>query len=103
MRQSYTGQALALLTNRQIAYGYHHTERFLTELAQVGADEVLTQALASWTASLWKPKLQGRESPLPVLYVDGHRKPVYADSALPTRVDRTYGKSLGVSRSGAVA
>jgi hypothetical protein len=43
-----------------------------------GADEALTKALASWTASLWEPKPQGRDCPLTVLYVDGHRKPVYA-------------------------
>ena len=34
----YTGQALALLTGRHRAYGYRHTERFLAELACVGAD-----------------------------------------------------------------
>src|ERR1700694_5970127 len=54
--RGYTGQALALLTGRRLAYGYRHIERFLAELAQVGADEMLTQALASWTASLWKPQ-----------------------------------------------
>ncbi len=88
MRQSYTGQALALLTGRRRAYGYRHTERFLAELARSGADVPLTEALARWTAPLWKPKSQGRESPAPVFYVDGHRKPVYADAALPTRINR---------------
>ena len=52
--RGYTGHALALLTGRRLAYGYRHIERFLAELAQIGADEVLTDALASWTASLWK-------------------------------------------------
>jgi hypothetical protein len=93
--RGYTGQALALLTSRQIAYVYRHTERFLTELAQVGADEALTQALASWTASLWEPKPQGSESPLPILYVDGHRKPVYADALIPRGLIGRTGKVLG--------
>jgi hypothetical protein len=37
--RSYTGQALALLTGRRLAYGYRYTERFLAELAQVEAHE----------------------------------------------------------------
>ena len=44
--RGYTGQALALLTGRHRAYGYRHTERFLAELASVGADASLTEALA---------------------------------------------------------
>jgi hypothetical protein len=47
-----TGQMLALLTGRDRAYGYRHTERFLAELASSGADAPLTEALARWTASL---------------------------------------------------
>lgn len=81
--RGYTGQALALLTGRYRAYGYRHTERFLAELACIGADVPLTEALARWTATLWKPKPQGRENPAPVFYVDGHRKPVYADALIP--------------------
>jgi hypothetical protein len=50
--RGYTGRALALLTDRRLAYGYRHIERFLAELAHVGADEVLTEALTDWTASL---------------------------------------------------
>jgi hypothetical protein len=49
--RGYTGQALAILTGRRLAYGYRHMERFLAELARVGADEAPTTALASWTAS----------------------------------------------------
>lgn len=64
--RGYTGQALALLTSRQRAYGYRHIERFLAELAQVGADKSLTQALASWTASPWKRPPGEAESPVPV-------------------------------------
>ncbi len=95
MRQSYTGQALALLTSRQIAYGYRHIERFLAELAQVGADKSLTQALASWTASLWKRPPGEAESPVPVFYVDGHRKAVYADHLIPRGLVGRLQKVLG--------
>lgn len=49
--RGYTGNALALLTNRHLAYGYRHTERFLAELAELGADDILTEALAGWTAT----------------------------------------------------
>lgn len=93
--RGYTSQALALLTGRRLAYGYRHTERFLTELASVGADAPLTEALACWTASLWKPGPQGRENPTPVFYVDGHRKPVYADSLIPRGLIGRTGKVLG--------
>jgi hypothetical protein len=92
--RSYTGQALALLTDRQIAYGYRHTERFLAELASIGADAPLTEALACWTASLWKPETRG-ENPVPVFYVDGHRKPVYADTLIPRGLIGRTGKILG--------
>lgn len=98
--RGYTGQALALLTGLHRAYGYRHTERFLAELARSGADAPLTEALASFTATLWKPEPQGRENLAPFFYVDGHRKPVYANS---TWVDRAHRKSLGVSRSGGLA
>ncbi len=93
--RGYTGQALALLTSRSLAYGYRHTERFLAELASVGADAPLTEALARWTASLWEPGLQGRENPVPVFYVDGHRKTVYADSLIPRGLIGRTGKVLG--------
>ncbi len=93
--RGYTSQALALLTGRRLAYSYRHTERFLAELASVGADAPLTEALACWTASLWKSGPQGRENPPPVFYVDGHRKPVYADSLIPRGLIGRTGKVLG--------
>jgi hypothetical protein len=93
--RGYTGQALAILTGRRLAYGYRHTERFLAELARVGADEALTTALASWTATLWKPRLHLAEGPVPVFYVDGHRKPVYTDSLIPRGLIGRTGKVLG--------
>jgi hypothetical protein len=86
--RGYTGQALALLTGRRRAYGYRHTERFLAELARSGADVPLTEALARWTAPLWKPKSQGRESPAPVFYVD-------ADALIPRGLIGRTGKVLG--------
>lgn len=93
--RGYAGQALALLTGRHRAYGYRHPERFLAELACVGADAPLTEALARWTASLWEPEPQGRENPVPVFYVDGHRKPVYADALIPRGLIGRTGKVLG--------
>ncbi len=38
---------------------------------------------------------QGRENPVPVFYVDGHRKPVYADSLIPRGLIGRTGKILG--------
>ncbi len=93
--RGYTGQALALLTGQRRAYGYRHTERFLAELARSGADVSLTEALARWTAALWQPKPEGRENPAPVFYVDGHRKPVYADALIPRGLIGRTGKVLG--------
>ncbi|MFL5662324.1 MAG: hypothetical protein ACJ8BW_13370 [Ktedonobacteraceae bacterium] len=93
--RGYTGQALALLTDRHRAYGYRHTERFLAELASVGADVPLTEALACWTASLWEREPQQRGNVVPIFYVDGHRKPVYADALLPRGLIGRTGKVLG--------
>jgi hypothetical protein len=93
--RGYTGQALALLTGRRLAYGYRHTERFLAELAQVGAAEALTQALASWTITLWKPRPHLADGLVPVFYIDGHRKAVYADHLIPRGLVGRQGKILG--------
>ena len=101
--RGYTGQALALLTDRHRAYGYRHTERFLAELARIGADVLLTEALAGFTATLWKPEPQGRENLAPVFYVDGHRKPVYADTLIPRGLIGRDVQSPGLSRSGGLA
>lgn len=93
--RGYTGSALALLTGRHLAYGYRHTERFLAELAQVGADEALTEPLANWTATLWKPQSHLADDPVPVFYIDGHRKAVYADHLIPRGLVGRQGKVLG--------
>jgi hypothetical protein len=93
--RGYTGQALALLTGHQLAYGYRHTERFLAELAKVGADETLTETLASWTATLWKPQPRLTDDLVPLFYIDGHRKAVYADHLIPRGLVGRQSKILG--------
>ena len=84
--RGYTGDALAVVTGRHRAYGYCHTERFLSQLAKANGSEALTTALGSWTTHLWEAEHQdgGQEAP-PCFYIDGHRKPVYADGLI--RVD----------------
>src|SRR5712692_6132595 len=79
--RSYTGNALGVVTGRHRAYGYCHTERFLSQLAKANGSEALTTALGSWTAHLWEKDLQ--EEAVPCFYIDGHRKPVYADCLIP--------------------
>jgi len=93
--RGYTGQALALLTGRCLAYSYRHTERFLADLAKTGADEALTEALANWTATLWRPPSHRADAPAPAFYIDGHRKPVYADALIPRGLIGRTGKVLG--------
>ncbi len=78
--RAYTGAALAHLSGRTQAYGYQHPARFLAHLAQADSAAPFTTALITWTTHLWAlttPKAS------PVLYVDGHRKPVYSDALLP--------------------
>lgn len=84
----YSGDGLALLSGRQRAYGYAHTERFLSQLAQGEAAERLTDGLAGWSSQLW-----GAQEVL--YYVDGHKKPVYSDSLLPRGLVGRLDKILG--------
>jgi hypothetical protein len=84
----YTGDGLALLSGRKRAYGYAHTERFLSQLAQGEAAERLTDGLASWSSQLW-----GTQEIL--YYVDGHRKAVYCDSLVPRGLVGRLDKILG--------
>ena len=94
--RSYTGNVLAVLTGRSRAYGYCHTERFLSQLAKANGSEALTTALGSWTAHLWEEGLQDAgEEAAPCFYIDGHRKPVYADSLIPRGLIGRTGKILG--------
>jgi len=81
--RSYTGDALALLTGRPRAYGYHFAERFLADVARSNGAEALTSALARWTTCLWRPECSGESNPPALFYIDGHRKPVYTDTLIP--------------------
>src|SRR5262249_17225995 len=82
--RGYTGDALAVMTGRQRAYGYCHTERFLSQRALANGAEALTTALGSWTTHRWEAKDQdGGQEAAPCLYIDGHRKPVYAAGLIP--------------------
>jgi len=93
--RGYTGQALALLTSRHLAYSYRPIDRFLAELAHMGADDVLTDALARWTALLWQHRPQVADGAVPIFYIDGHRKAVYADSLIPRGLVGRLEKVLG--------
>jgi hypothetical protein len=94
--RSYTGNALGVVTGRHRAYGYCHTERFLSQLAKANGSETLTTALGSWTTHLWEEDLQGALSEaVPCFYIDGHRKPVYADGLIPRGLIGRTGKILG--------
>jgi transposase len=94
--RGYTGDALAVLTGRHRAYGYCHTERFLSQLAKANGSEALTTALGSWTTHLWEAEhQQSEEEAPPCLYIDGHRKAVYADGLIPRGLIGRTGKILG--------
>ena len=94
--RSYTGDALGVVTGRYRAYGYCHTERFLSQLAKANGSEALTTALGSWTAHLWEAENQDALSEsAPCFYIDGHRKPVYADGLIPRGLVGRTGKILG--------
>lgn len=85
--RSYTGSQLALLSGKEKAYGYRTTERFLSEIAQAGGSETLTDGLARWTHSLWQEKFQPQtttpDNQAATFYVDGHHKAVYSDKLIP--------------------
>jgi len=81
--RGYTGEALALLSGHKRAYGYFHTERLLSQMAQANAAETLTDALAAWTARLWQPPVQQCPAQSTAFSIDGHRKPVYTAMLIP--------------------
>ena len=93
--RGYTGDALALLTGRTRAYGYGHTERFLSAVARAGGAENLTDALGEWTLRLWGPGPRSAEDPPPAHYVDSHRKAVHSDKLIPRGLVSRFGKVLG--------
>jgi len=84
----YSGDGLALLSGRKRAYGYAHTERFLSQIAQSGTAEPLTDSLARWSSQLWRVEEV-------LCYLDGHKKPVYSDSLLPRGLVGRLDKILG--------
>ena len=86
--RSYSGDALSLLSERDRAFGYVHTERFLSQLAHANAHEHSATVLLSWIANLWN------HDDTTVYYVDGHRKPVYSDVRLPRGLIGRTGRIL---------
>ncbi len=93
--RAYTGDALALLTERRRAYGYRHVERFLAAMARAGGAETLTEGLACWTARLWAPAAPDAAAPPPAYSIDGHRKAVYCDALVPRGLVARRGTVLG--------
>lgn len=93
--RGYTGEGLALLSGRRLAYGYRYTEQFLLAVARAGSAAALTVALATWTATLWRPRPQLVDDPPPSLYIDGHRKAVHADRLIPRGLVARFGAVLG--------
>jgi len=86
--RGYSGDGLALLSGRSVAYGYVHVERFLSQVGQAGGDQTLTVALAGWVEDLWPHQAET------IYYVDMHRKPVHSAYHLPRgRIGRS-GKIL---------
>jgi hypothetical protein len=75
--RSYTGDGLGVLTGRPRAYGYFHTERFLSQVAQADGADTFTDGIAQWTARLWNPPAASTQEGEPLYYIDGHRKPVH--------------------------
>jgi hypothetical protein len=73
--RSYTGDGLGLLTGRPRAYGYFHTERFLSQLAQANGADTFTDGLAQWTAHLWTPPTAATQEVEPLYYIDGQTPP----------------------------
>ncbi len=94
--RSYTGDGLALLTGRQLAYGCRYTETFLSQVAHAGGAERLTDALARWTTDLWHTGTEDSDGHRSfTCYVDGHHKPVYSDVLLPRGLIGRLGVILG--------
>ncbi len=99
--RGYAGDGLALLTGRGRAYGYRHAEHVLSDLARAGSADPLTDALATWTTTLWRPRPSPTsvDTPPPIFYIDGHRKPVYSDRLIPRGLVARRGPCSAAARS----
>jgi hypothetical protein len=64
-------------------------------VAALGGAARLTDALAAWTATLWRPRPRPVEAPFPPYYVDGHHKAVYAEHLIPRGLVARRGVVLG--------
>jgi hypothetical protein len=96
--RGYTADGLALLTGRTRAYGYRHTEAFLSQVICADGAERFTNALACWATQLWHLTENTGEAEQPhtlTCYVDGHRKPVYSEMLLPRGLIGRLGVILG--------
>ena len=96
--RSYTGTMLANLSGREYTYSQGYIERFLARLAHAKGAELLTEAMARWTWSLWQTEQPPADqiSVPAVFYVDGHRKAVYSAVLVPRGpVGKLDGKILG--------
>jgi len=93
--RGYGGDGLALLTGRSQVYGYRHVERFLAEAAHASVADALTDALAAWTTTLWRPSSAPSDGIPSTFYIDGHRKPVYSDRLIPRGLVARRGVVLG--------
>jgi len=89
--RTYTGGQLAVLSGREQAYGYRTTERFLSEVAQAGANQSLSARVAHWSYHLWHTK----GVPSDTYYVDGHHKAVYSGKLIPRGLVGRLDKVLG--------
>lgn len=66
-----------------------------THCGIAGSAECLTDALACWTAHLWKIQDTSKDAFPSAFYVDGHRKPVYTDVLIPRGLGGRLSAILG--------
>ena len=81
--RGYTGDALALLSGRKRAYGYFHTERLLSQMAQANGAGNLDRCACSLDSSALAPASTRTLAQSATFYIDGHRKPVYTEALIP--------------------
>lgn len=57
--------------------------------------EPLTDALARWKAALWLPSADSAQGVPMIVYIDGHRQPIYTQRCIPRGLIGRSGKILG--------